>query len=172
MRPVAAAPRPLNHTKIYSDGRTKWGSGTPKDGIERFWQNLIGGAASCRFHRPAAGIGLNGIAKACIRSARKVETLVKFWDLTPHLELLSNRDENEAYLAAKPGKQYVLYFTDGGSIDLSMTGHPGDLKLKWIDISTGEWAGEAKLSGGGAIAVNASAQGPWVAVIIEIGDGL
>jgi len=63
-------PRPLNHTKIYSDGQTKWGSGTPKDGIERFWRNLIAGSASCRFHRPTGGIGLNDVSKACIRAGR------------------------------------------------------------------------------------------------------
>ena len=106
------------------------------------------------------------------RSGRKVETLVKFWDLTPHMELLSNREENEAHLTAKPGKQYVLFFTDGGSINLGMAGHTGDFKLKWIDISTGEWAGEGKLSGGRTTPVNASAKGPWVALIVAAGgDG-
>ena len=106
------------------------------------------------------------------RSGRKVETLVKFWDLTPHMELLSNREENEAYLAAKPGKQYVLYFTDGGSVNLDMTACNGDLGLKWIDISTGEWAGAGELVGGGAVPVNAPAKGPWVAVIVAAGgDG-
>ena len=84
------------------------------------------------------------------------------------MELLSNREENEAYLSAKPGEQYVLFFTDGGSVNLDMTGHRGDFQLKWIDISTGEWAGEAKQCGGGATAVNAPAKGPWVAVIVRV----
>jgi hypothetical protein len=70
--------RPVNHTKIYSDGETDFGSGTPQDGIERFWRNLLCGSASSRFHRPTAGIGLNVTAQACIRAARKVETLVCF----------------------------------------------------------------------------------------------
>ncbi|MGQ9731332.1 MAG: hypothetical protein ACUVX8_08635, partial [Candidatus Zipacnadales bacterium] len=112
---TAATPRPLNNTKIYSAGETSWGSGTPKDGVERFWRNLIGGAASCRFHRDGAGIGLNEIAQACIRAARKVESLVRFWDIEPHMELLSNRQDNEAYLACNPGHQYVLFFTDAGA---------------------------------------------------------
>ena len=34
---------------------------------------------------------------------------------TPANELLSDRAENEAYLAARPGQAYALYFTDGGS---------------------------------------------------------
>ena len=45
-------PRPVNHTKIYGSGNTSWGSGSPEDGVERFWRNLIGGSAAVRFHRP------------------------------------------------------------------------------------------------------------------------
>ena len=59
---MAKSPRPLNNTKIYSAGQTGFGSGTPKEGVERFWRNLIAGAASCRFHRPTSGIGLNKIS--------------------------------------------------------------------------------------------------------------
>ena len=35
-----AYPRPVNHTKIYSAGQTSFGSGTPQDGIERFWAQV------------------------------------------------------------------------------------------------------------------------------------
>ena len=163
VKQVADAPRPLNNTKIYSDGQTRWGSGTPKDGVERFWRNLIAGAASCRFHRPGAGIGLNDISQACIRSARKVETLVKFWDVGPHMELLGSRESNEAYLAAKPGEQYVLFFTDGGSVELDLTGHDLTFRGKWINISTGEWGAAVRWPGDQALTVTAPGRGPWVA---------
>jgi hypothetical protein len=164
---TANTPRPLNHTKIYSAGETSFGSGTPKEGVERFWRNIIGGAASSRFHRPTSGIGLNEISQACLRSARKVETLVKFWDVEPRMDLLQDRDENEAYLAAKPGEQYVLFITDGGSVGLDLTGHDRSFTARWIDISTGEWAGEMKLAGGGIVSVAAPGKGPWVAAIIR-----
>ena len=164
---IAQAPRPLNNTKIYSAGETRWGSGTPKDGVERFWRNLLGGAASCRFHRDGAGIGLNDIAQACLRAARKVETLVKFWDLEPHMELLSDRDENEAYLAANPGQQYVLFMTDGGSVDIDLQGADGRLGGRWADVSTGEWGQSFQLVGGAHAALAAPGAGPWVAAIVE-----
>ena len=70
--------RPLNNTKIYSDGEKSFGTGTPVDGVERFWRNLISGCASCRFHRPDSGIGLNPISQACIRAARKAESRIQF----------------------------------------------------------------------------------------------
>ncbi len=161
-------PRPLNNTKIYSAGNTSWGSGTPKDGIERFWRNLLAGAASCRFHRPGGGIGLNDTAKACIGAARKVETIVKFWDVEANMNLLSDRGDDEAYLAAKPGKHYVLYFTDGGLVGLSLKGPRADFKLKWVDISSGNWGEEAQLPGGRVVTVNAPGKGPWVAAIARV----
>ncbi len=160
-------PRPLNNTKIYSDGETTWGSGTPIDGVERFWRNLIAGCASCRFHRPIAGIGLNDTAIACIRAARKVESLIKFWDIEPHMELLSNRQEDEVYLAAEPGKQYLLYFTDHGSVGLNLKTYNSKFQLHWVDIRTGNWAQVTDISGGKIVTINTPDKGPWAAVIVR-----
>lgn len=160
-------PRPLNNTKIYSDGRTTWGSGTPKDGLERFWRDLIAGAASCRFHRPGAGIGLNDTAKACILSARKVEKLVNFWEIRPRMDLLGNREEDEAYLAAEPRRKYVLFFTDGGSVGLNLKGARDRFQLRWIDVRTGNWADKKTITGGKIATINAPDKGPWVAAIVR-----
>ncbi|MBW8039104.1 MAG: hypothetical protein FVQ85_03795 [Planctomycetes bacterium] len=160
-------PRPLNNTKIYSGGETTWGSGTPKDGIERFWRNLIAGSASCRFHRPGAGIGLNDTAKSCIKAARKVESLIKFWDIEPRMELLSNRETDEAYLAAQPGKRYVLYFTDGGSVALNLKPYKSKFKLRWVDVRSGDWGDRTAIIGGKTVTIAAPKKGPWVGVIIK-----
>jgi len=162
---LQAHPRPLNHTKIYSAGQTSFGSGTPQDGIERFWRNLLGGSASSRFHRPTSGIGLNEQSQACLKSARKVETLIKFWDLAPHQELLSDREKNEAYLGAKPGEAYVLFFCNGGAVKLDLSGVAGTFAVKWVEISAGDWRGEGKMTGGGPAALAAPGAGPWVAVL-------
>jgi hypothetical protein len=162
---LEASPRPLNHTKIYSAGETSWGSGTPKDGVERFWRNLIAGSAACRFHRPDAGIGLNDTAKACLAATRKLESVVKFWEVETMQDLLSEREEDEAYIAAQPGERYALFFTDGGSVVLNLAGHAGSYLLKWIDISTGDWGPESVLQGGGPTPLAAPGLGPWAAAI-------
>jgi len=167
---LKAHPRPLNHTKIYSDGETKWGSGTPKDGLERFWRNLIAGSASCRFHRPTGGIGLDHRAKACIGAARKVESLVRFWDVEPRMELLANRDTDEAYLAARPGVAYVLYFTDGGAVDLDLAAHGGTFRLRWVDVQRGAWGAESDVEGGRRATIAAPGPGGHVAVLRAAGD--
>jgi hypothetical protein len=160
-------PRPLNHTKVYSAGKTSWGSGTPKDGVERFWRNLIVGSASCRFHRPGGGIGLNDTAKSCILTARKVEKLIRFWKIEPRMDLLRSREEDEAYLAARAGEQYVLYFTDGGSVGLNLKGHKGEFQLRWIDIRTGTWGNRTAIAGGRVVTVSVPNKGPWVAAIVR-----
>jgi hypothetical protein len=162
-------PRPLNHTKIYSDGQTNFGSGTPIDGVERFWRNLIAGSASCRFHRPTSGIGLNETARACIKAGRKIESLIRFWDVEPHIELLSGRQDDEAYLAAKPGEQYVLFFTDGGSVGLDLKACPGTFALRWVNIRTGDWGPKTGVKGGKTVAIKAPGEGPWVAAITTKG---
>ncbi|MFH1266780.1 MAG: hypothetical protein ABIK89_13715, partial [Planctomycetota bacterium] len=108
---VKRNPRPVNHTKIYGSGHTSFGSGSPEDGVERFWRNILGGSASARFHRDGSGNGLQPIAQASLKAVRKLETRVKMWDVEPQNELLGDRSEDEAYLAASPGKAYALYFT-------------------------------------------------------------
>lgn len=158
------SPRPLNNVKIYSDGETNWGSGTPVDGVERFWRNLIAGAAACRFHRPGGGIGLNETAKACIAAARKLESVVNLWDVTAHQELLVDREPDEAYLAARSGEAYVLFFTDGGEVTLKIPEGAGPFKLKWINIATGEWGSKGALE---SHVIKAPGTGPWVVAIVR-----
>jgi hypothetical protein len=159
---IAEAVRPLNTVKTYgADGGRH---GNTRDGIERWWRHLLGGAASARFHRPDSGLGLSPLAVASLRAARRVEETVRFWDLEPALHLLGGRAPNEAYLAAARGRAYVLYFPDGGEVTLDLAQAAGTLALRWIDLSTGEWTDEARLEGGRVVPIRAPASGHWLAV--------
>ena len=80
------------------------------DGVERFWRNLIAGSAAVRFHRPDSGLGLNNTAKTCLRAARKTESRIPLWEVRTAMALLSDRDADEAYLAARPREKYLLYY--------------------------------------------------------------
>ena len=126
---------------------------------------MIAGSASCRFHRPDSGIGINNIAKACIAAARKAEAVIKLWDVEPHMELLGDREMDEAYVAAKPGEQYLLYFTDGGTVYLDLSHLKDRFKLRWINITTGKWGDQSTLNGGTRVAISAPASGGWAAAI-------
>ena len=144
---LSERPRPINTVKTYGADGNKFGH-TNRDGIERFWRHLLGGVASARFHRPDSGLGFSPPAQASIRAARKLESLVKLWDLKPANERLQDRQDNEAYLAARPGKAYALYFTRGGSVQLDLRQHPGQLTAHWINIETGEWDRKSVVEGG------------------------
>jgi hypothetical protein len=177
LRQVNKHPRPSNHTKIYGSGYYTFGTGGPEDGVERFWRNILGGSASSRFHRPDAGNGLNDFAKASIKAARILEGLIKFWDITPQMDLLSDRESNEAYLAARPGESYALYFTNGGSVGLDLSGTSGSFDVIWISVSMGvttrsSAAGRYRLmdktiQGGRVVTVSAPYKGGWVVAIVK-----
>lgn len=177
LQKVNTHPRPSNHTKIYGSGYYTFGTGGPEDGVERFWRNILGGSASSRFHRPDAGNGLNDFAKGSIKAARILEDLIKFWDITPQMDLLSDRESNEAYLAAKPGEYYALYFTDGGSVGLDLSNATGSFQITWISVSLGITTQSSKtggyrlmdktIKGGDVVNISAPYKGGWVAAIVR-----
>ncbi len=177
LRQVNRHPRPCNHTKIYGSGYYRFGTGGPEDGVERFWRNILGGSASARFHRPDAGNGLNDFAKASIKAARHLEGQIKLWDITPQMDLLSERESNEAYLAAQPGKSYALYFTDGGSVGLDLSDAQSVFEVTWISVSmglstrtsaTGGYRQTPKtIQGGRVVTLSAPYQGGWVAALVR-----
>jgi len=162
-RHIADNPRPLNTVKTYGADGGRFGDN--QDGLERWWRHVIGGAAGARFHRPDAGLGLTNPAVCSLKAARKLESIIKLWDVEPANELLSDRDENEAYVTAAPGTLYALYFPRGGSVGLDLMDHPGTYKVQWIEIATGEWAGEDELAGGATVHVRAPGDGHWVVAI-------
>jgi len=160
---VAARPRPLNSVKIYGADTGRYG--TDRDGVERFWRLILAGAASARFHRPESGLGLSEKAKAAIRAARLAESRVRFWDLQPRQDLLSEREENEAFAAANPAKGCIVYFPDGGRVLLDLTGTPGNLRLEWIDLQKGDVAKAETIAGGKKVPLEAPREGHWAAVM-------
>ena len=134
------------------------------------WRGLIAGVACTRFHRTPWGLGLTAQAKSCIAAVRKIESKVKFWDVEPRLDLLKNREMDEAYLAAKPGQAYILYFTAGGSgsVGLDLTDHANkDFDLSWVDIDSGEWGARDRISGGSTVTITRPGSGHWAAAIIR-----
>jgi hypothetical protein len=162
---IADKPRPLNTVKTYGADGGRYGNN--QDGLERWWRHVIGGAASARFHRPDSGLGLSEPAAASIRAARKLESLIKMWEVEPANELLSERAENEAYLAARPGVAYALYFTNGGSVGLDLRQAAGRFDVRWIEIATGEWSKRGSIDGGAIVKIDAPGPGNWVAAVVR-----
>jgi hypothetical protein len=162
---LAQQPRPINTVKTYGADTGRFGNS--RDGLERWWRHLLGGAAAVRFHRPDSGLGFSPPAIASIRAARSLESRVRLWDLAPANHLLRNRTDNEAYLAANPGVAYALYFPDVGSVQLDLRNHGGTFLVHWIEIATGNPAGSETLTGGDWIPLNTPSSGHWIAAILK-----
>ena len=159
--------RPMNSVKIYGANSGRYGS--TRDAQERFWRNVFGGFASSRFHRPASGLGLSEIARAHIRSMRMLTERLDIFSCEPHNDLLENRSWNEAYCTANPGREYAIFFPDGGDVLLDVSDGGGhSLTVDWLDIRGCEWAGREALGeaeGGRVRLVTPREEGYWAAFV-------
>lgn len=174
----ADPPYLLHMTKIYGNDLAldskPWSGFKPGDSnnaIEEWWRNLLAGVAAVRFHRPTAGIGLYDKAKHCIRATRLIESHVRFWNVKPRLDLLSDREADEAYLGADSGNEYILYLTkDGeGSVKLDLTKRPDtSFSIHWVNVDTGKPGPSATLQGGSHAAIRRpDDDAHWAAAIVR-----
>lgn len=135
--------RPVNCTKIYGGGNSSWGSGSNRDGVERFLRNLWHGMAAVRFHRPKSGNGLNERAKNTIASVRMLEAEKPWWESIPLHRSLVNR-EHEVYVRGLENERYELLFTFGGDANLKVGESTSAWQLRWLEVETAEWVGGAR----------------------------
>jgi len=161
-----SALRPVNNVKVYGNdgGRHK----TTRNGIESFIQNIFLGCASARFHRPTSGQGLNKIAQAVIRSMRDLTDRMDWFNIYPDNSLLSDREEHEAYCRCLPGKEYAIYFPDGGEVSLDLTQYERDFSVQWLNILQSEWEQQESVKGGSNISLQTPGTGHWIVLIVAL----
>lgn len=155
--------RPCNNVKIYGNdgGRHQ----TTQNGIECFIRNVMFGAASARFHRPTSGQGLNEVAQNVIKSVRIVSNEMDFFNGMPLNDIIIEKDPNQAYCRGIKGKEYMIYFTNGGSIKVRLALPDAKNKVKWMNVSTGEWTDETLLSSEETMMLTCPGPGNWIALI-------
>ncbi len=156
--------RPVNNVKTYGADGGRHGGGT-REGIAKFIRSAFFGAASVRFHRPTSGIGLNAEAQAVIRSIRDLSDRMAFFEATPNNGLLSDREANEAYCRASPGKEYAVYFPDGGFVSLEVEMPDQDYTLEWLNVMNSRWTKASFEIRDGKILLKTPGNGDWVAFL-------
>ncbi len=160
--------RPINNIKIYGADGGRFGS--TRDGLERFWRNIFGGFASARFHRPDSGVGLSEIAQAHLKSMQMITDEMDIFTCEPNNDLLSNKEENEAYTIANPGKEYTVYFPKGGSVNINLgVGKNLDAEkaiIRWLNINKSEWKKEEEISYRDSITLTAPTEAHWAVLIL------
>lgn len=185
--------RPMNNVKIYGGPRH---GHSFEEGAHKLWRNIFGGFASSRFHRSGNvfqqfGLGLLPLAQNQIRSMRMFTDQMDVFTAEPSSHLLGDREENEAYAFAEEGRQYALFFPDGGSVTLDLRNADGTYRMRWLDVMNSRWlddwieeegpvfreaigryaAGESwrqeQLRGGARVEVTAPWSGPWAVLLLR-----
>jgi hypothetical protein len=174
---ISNNPRPINNVKNY--GAVRHGE---DESIARFCRIIFAGCASARFHRPHPlenpeaheastefGLGLSPQAQSIIKS---MDTIMKKFDYVkskPDNELLSHREENEAYLMVNKGKQYALYFpkdAGDGFVTLDMSDAKGEWELIWLNMKDSKWLDQKiEIKGGNKVKLQKPDAGHWAALI-------
>ncbi len=163
-------PRPVNSTKIYgNDMFERWlrRGINSEHSIQTFYRNVIGGFASSRFHRPTAGLGLGRQAVNSITTIRRLEELVKMWEVSPQMDLLHNVEDNEAYLAAEEGEKYVIYFPKSGNVKLDLSQHPYEFMVRWLNTADAQWGPGDTILGGDLVELESYGETGSIAVILK-----
>jgi len=163
-------PLPLNNVKIYGGNIGSWTTSV-EEGTRRFWRNIFAGCASARFHREGPsehyfGIGLSELAQRHIRSMRMFSERIDIFSCQPSNYLLKNRESNEAYCLAESLKQFAVYFTDDGEVDIDLSHVTGKWELQWLDIIDSEWKEAGVIDSGAMVSLKTPEKGQWVAVLL------
>jgi hypothetical protein len=130
--------RPVNNVKTYGSELGRHGGGT-QNGIQSFIRSALFGSAAVRFHRPPSGLGLGDTALAVIHDLRMATDRIDFFSARPHNDLLLEREENEAYCRAVPGKDYLVYFPGSGEVELDIGTLGSDYQVEQLEMLTGQW---------------------------------
>lgn len=174
---ISDSPRPINNVKNY--GAARHGE---EETVARFCRIVFVGSAGARFHRPHPiedpnaheassdyGLGLSPRAQSVIKS---LSLLVDEFDIvaaSPSNDLLSDREENEAYLMAISGKQYALYFpkdAGDGLVSLDLSGIEDQWELRWLKIAEVKWKeGEDLIPKGNKLQLKKPDNDHWLALI-------
>lgn len=155
--------RPVNNVKIYGNDGGK--HQTTRNAVESFVKNVLMGCASARFHRPTSGQGLNETAQQVIRSMRELSERSDFFAGQPTLDPLTNRVKDEQYCRAVPGREYMVYFTRKGEVQLELTPYEGTFSLSWLHILESRWVPGGKVIGGSPAELKTPGDGHWIALI-------
>jgi hypothetical protein len=161
---LASSPWPMNNAKTYGGTAGTLG-GDEIEGIKKLWRNVFSGMASSRYHRPPWGPGLLANARANLKSLNMLLGEYNLFTSTYKNTLLGDRVADEAYLIYNTGKQYAVYFPNGGSVKLNLSSVSGQFSRKWLNVGSSQWQGETKINGGSTITLSTPSGGNWVALI-------
>jgi hypothetical protein len=90
---------------------------------------------------------------------------MNIFECEPHNDLLSDRSPNGAYCIARPGKEYAVYFPDGGRVKLDTSALTGPATIRWLDIMKSQWSEAKRIESTAGVELACPSQGYWAVLI-------
>jgi hypothetical protein len=156
--------RPVTNVKTYGADGGRHGGDT-NEAVAKFIRSAFFGSSAVRFHRPPSGIGLSETARAVIRGVRDLSDRMAWFDAAPRNDLLGDREENEAYCRALPGRDYAVYFPDGGAVTVDLAALEGDAAVTWLEVLAKRWSPPEPVRAGERLSLETPGEGHWIALV-------
>ncbi len=155
--------RPMNNVKIYGNdgGRHQ----TTRNAIESFIRNIFMGSASARFHRPPSGQGLNEVSMGVIKSMRSLTEQMNWFLGGPANVMLKDRDTNEAFCRCWKDHEAAVYFTNGGSVKIDLSGFSKNTHLAWLEVMSSSWNEPEAITPSENFELKAPGEGHWICLV-------
>jgi hypothetical protein len=64
-----------------------------------------------------------------------------------------------------PGKEYMFYFPDGGSVKIQLDLGKKRGSIRWVQVLTSDWMEVESIESGTEVELNCPGQGNWIALI-------
>lgn len=107
-------------------------------------------------------LGADCVGQEQLKIALKALEELEYWKMNPANELVKGSDE--AYCLAEPGRAYVVYAPNGGTVCLNTLGVDGKLALQWLDPRNGERGDVTEVDVSVPVRVDAPGDEDWVLV--------
>ncbi|MDX1701897.1 MAG: DUF6298 domain-containing protein [Melioribacteraceae bacterium] len=154
--------RPINNVKTYGNDLGRHGHGS-QNGKESFVRSIFFGSAASRFHRPNSGLGISEEAQNVIKSLRVATDSIDFFESKTGDLFMLDRAPNESYCRYTNEGDYLIFFTDGGNIELNAPSVK--YELKWLEVKTASWFHESIIEPTKNIKLTAPGGGLWFALL-------
>jgi hypothetical protein len=88
-----------------------------------------------------------------------------FFNGVPLDHVIASKKPNEAYCRGIEGQEYLVYFTNGGQVQMNLALSGGEGSIKWMSLDSGNWEEEGLITGGELVNISAPGTGNWLALI-------
>ena len=83
----------------------------------------------------------------------------------PRNDLLNEREGNEAYCTAHAGREYAVFFPNGGEVTLDLGAVDGAVTLRWLHVLNSQWQAPVRARGPGTLTLACPTTDYWVVLI-------